>query len=92
MDRPDERKDRNDADEVTTRDGDILGLGGAEVPKEPGDPTASNDPEAVRHRRERALGAEQEPRVERDDPYKQTKGVTGIDMGAGGRGTDIEPD
>jgi hypothetical protein len=42
MDRYDEKKDRRDEDEVE-RTGDVLGLGGAAVPKSPGDPTSSRD-------------------------------------------------
>ncbi len=92
MDRYDEKKEASDADEVSTRDGDVLGLGGSTVPKVPDDPSASDDPESVRRRRERAMGVEEDPRVEREDPYQQGKGATGIDMGAGGRGTDMKPE
>ncbi len=92
MDRYDEKKEASDADEVATRDGDVLGLGGSAVPKMPGDPSASDDPESVRRGRERAMGVEEDPRVEREDPYQQGKGATGIDMGAGGRGTDMKPE
>lgn len=77
---------RDDEDSVV-RDGDILGLGGAAVPKAPGDPVASNDPESVAHRRKRAL-SEETPRVHEDIP----KGATGIDMGYGGNGTDLSGD
>jgi hypothetical protein len=89
MDRYDEKK-HMDADEVESREGregDVLGLSGSSVPKMPGDPRASNDPEAVRRRRMRARETEAEG-VRDDDPYQQGKGATGIDMGAGGRGTD----
>lgn len=93
MDRYDEKKDDfvNDTDE-TTPQGSVLGLSGAPVPKMPGDPTASNDPEAVARRRERALGEDDDEPARRDDPYKPGRGATGIDMGAGGSGTDIEPE
>jgi hypothetical protein len=99
MDRPDERR-RVDADTIdrterierveddVAREGDVLGLGGASVPKMPGDPTASNDPESVARRRERAM-ADDERGVGREDPYRQSPGATGIDMGSGGRGTDV---
>jgi hypothetical protein len=90
MDRQDERKDAIDADEVEVRKGDVLGLTGAEIPKEPGDPSASSERESARRRRSRAMDPESDPKVDRDDPYQQGKGATGIDMGAGGRGTDIE--
>ena len=88
MDRDDERNDMNDADEVDTRQGDVLGLGGSSVPKTPGDPSASNDPESVRRRRMRARETEAEG-VRDDDPYRQGKGAAGTDMGAAGRGTDL---
>jgi hypothetical protein len=90
MDRPDEKRNPNDTDEPD-RAGDVLGLGGSAVPKAPGDPSASADAGAVRQRRARAMGTEDDPRVEREDPYKPGKGATGIDMGAAGEGTDIEP-
>jgi hypothetical protein len=100
MDRHDERR-RVDADhpdrvervdEDLTRDevreGDVLGLGGAAVPKAPGDPSASNDPESKARRRSRALG-EDEGAVQTEDPDRQRSGATGIDMGAGGQGTHV---
>ncbi len=91
MDRYDEMKDRHDEDETVDveRTGDVLGLGGVVVPKAPGDPSAEHDPESVARRRERALEDTETLSDNRDDPYKQTPGATGIDMGAGGRGTDI---
>jgi hypothetical protein len=91
MDRPDDKHDEitNDTDETPA--GSVLGLSGAPVPKVPGDPSASNDPGSVARRRERALGQDEDEPPRRDDPYKPGKGATGIDMGAGGRGTDIEP-
>ena len=89
MDRYDERKDANDTDEVRTVQGDVLGLGGSAVPKMPGDPSASNDPESARRRRERAMGTEEDPGVRQEDPDRQRAGATGIDMGAGGQGTHI---
>ena len=93
MDRYDEKKERDDTAGVDSpREGDVLGLGGAAVPKMPGDPVTENDPESTRRRRARALGTEEDPRVDRKDPYQQGKGATGIDMGAGGSGTDIEPE
>jgi hypothetical protein len=41
---------------VEPRAGDVLGLGGAPVPKEETDPTAEHDPESVARRRARASG------------------------------------
>ena len=90
MDRSDELRDNRSADatrdndERITRDGDVLGLGGAPVPKTPGDPTTDYDEESVAQRRNRALG-EEEVRRRPDDDH----GATGIDMGAGGHGTDL---
>ena len=97
MDRSDELRDdvpregvhnvtRDDEDSVV-RDEGILGLGGSPVPKSPSDPVASNDPESVRHRRERMLGEDVEQR-----PSDDQHGATGIDMGAGGHGTDLAPE
>ena len=92
MDRYDENRsvnDVNDNDEGSSRSqgGDILGLGGSVVPKMPGDPSASNDPESVRRRRERAM--EGDDTVRHEDGDRQRSGATGIDMGAGGQGTHI---
>ena len=87
MDRYDEKRERDDADDMN-RTGDVLGLGGGAVPKAADDPTASSDPESVARRRERALEDEMRS-SNREDPYRQSPGATGIDMGAGGRGTDV---
>ena len=66
-------------------------LGIAHEPVSPdGSIRASMDEDSVRRRRKRALGEDVEVRTglgELDgDP-----GVTGIDMGSGGNGTDIKP-
>ena len=87
MDRYDEKNDIPATDEVSGQKGDVLGLSDY-VPKEPGDPIASDDPASARKRRERMREGEFEDKRD-DDPYRQSKGATGIDMGAGGRGTDI---
>lgn len=87
MDRSDEKRDRYNEDEPA-RAGDTLGLGGSVVPKSPDDPSASNDPEAVRRRRERMRG-DDDTVGSTEDPDRQRSGATGIDMGAGGEGTDI---
>lgn len=91
MDRPDELKsdreiERTPADE-NVRDGDVLGLGGSTVPKSPGDPTTEYDPASVEQRRNRAL-REETVRRPSDDQH----GATGVDMGAGGHGTDVSSD
>jgi hypothetical protein len=95
MDRFDERKhDRSDADDTTpadntpAREGDVLGLGGAPVPKMPGDPTTEYDDESVAQRRTRALEGEAEDTAPVEDT-RSGPGATGIDMGSGGRGTDV---
>ena len=91
MDRYDEARERRTDDvtndDETMRSGDVLGLGGAAVPKMPGDPTASDDPESVARRRDRALGEDEVTRTE--DPDRQRSGATGIDMGSGGQGTHV---
>lgn len=87
MDRHDEAKDRDTDGTSETRAGEVLGLGGAPVPKNPGDPSASDDPESAAKRRARMRSEEEATR--RDDPDLHHKGATGIDMGAGGEGTDV---
>ena len=92
MDRYDEkREDTYETDDTPSspQSGDVLGLGGSPVPKMPGDPSASSDPEAARRRRER--GMEDEAPLSREGD-RQRSGATGIDMGAGGQGTDITGD
>jgi hypothetical protein len=85
MDRFDEKKDRVDADEME-RTGDVLGLGGGPVPQTPADRIPST------RRGERALEEDETLTPHREDPYRRTPGATGIDMGAGGSGTDIDRD
>jgi hypothetical protein len=92
MDRPDEVRerpidDRRETDEQPQRAGDVLGIGGTEVPKSPADPTADYDPESVRKRHERAMGDDVVRR-----PSDDQHGTTGIDMGSGGHGTDVSRD
>ena len=86
MDRYDEARNVSDTDDSSGQSEGILGLGGSAVPKMPGDPSASSDPESVRRRRERAM--EEEDTLSRDSGG-QHSGATGIDMGSGGQGTDI---
>ena len=70
------------------RAGDVLGLGDV-TPGDSGISHASNDPDEVRKRRARMHeGADSLTAVESDVPHGG--GATGIDMGAGGEGTDIE--
>ena len=92
MDRSDEyRDDARDVEEVTVgeeRTGDILGLGGAPVPKSTDDPSTEYDPEAVSQRRDRIFSDDSEAASRRTP--ERTAGATGVDMGAGGAGTDVD--
>ena len=76
--------------DTNDKDTGILGLGGSPVPKAPGDPSASNDPESVRQRQHRIANAEaEESATTGEDPDRQRSGATGIDMGSGGQGTHV---
>jgi hypothetical protein len=75
-----------DDDKITSG---ILGLGNSPVPKEPGDPTTEYDAEAVAQRRARMRQGEAEDQTSETNEHGH--GATGIDMGAGGEGTDIKP-
>lgn len=100
MDRYDERKpvsgpDDQPADERPAgeaREGDVLGLGGAPVPKEPGDPVPDDDPDSVARRRQRASGLDEPGLSDKHEHLKPGPGATGIDMGAGGEGTGVKTD
>jgi len=94
MDRHDEDFDEK---EEKYRQGDVLGIG-KDVVQTAADRAvggASDDPAEVRRRRERAgMGPDADDRTTSgaDDILKHRgKGATGIDMGAGGSGHDIEP-
>jgi hypothetical protein len=93
MDRSDEAKHSGSTGEFASgggqsgREGDVLGLGNSPVPKGPGDPGTEYDAESVRHRRERVTNAAEEDQRSRD--LEHGAGATGIDMGAGGGGTDV---
>lgn len=92
MDRFDERKTDYSTDEERVsrdegRSGDVLGLGGGPVPKGPGDPSATDDPEAVARRRDRMHGDADEG-VSNANP-SHGAGATGVDMGSSGEGTDL---
>ena len=75
--------------DTNDKDTGILGLGGSPVPKAPGDPSASNDPESVRQRQHRIANAEAEEAEAAQDQDRQGPGATGIDMGSGGQGTNV---
>jgi hypothetical protein len=69
MDRYDER--RGDETSSSSADDGGLGIGGSTVPRTPGDPSASDDPESVRRRRERAMGSDEESDSRHEDPDRQ---------------------
>ena len=76
--------------DTNDKDTGILGLGGAPVPKAPGDPSAANDPESVHRRQHRIANADLEDTTgTTEDPDRQRSGATGIDMGSGGQGTHV---
>ncbi len=80
------KRSRSDADEAL-REGEVLGLGGSAVPKSPTDPVTEFDEESIARRRERSTGAED---TATSTNLPRSSGATGIDMGSGGSGTDIE--
>jgi hypothetical protein len=79
----DDNKTKHDRDDdEPVRQGDILGLGGAVVPKSQEDKrTSTNTGEST------SLDDDEQSR---ETAYRRTPGATGIDMGAGGSGTDVE--
>ncbi len=85
-DRKEAKRIRSEEDEPE-RQGDVLGLGGSPVPKTPGDPGTEFDETSRARRRERAAGGDD---LVRETDTTRTPGATGIDMGAGGTGTDVE--
>lgn len=80
------KRDRNDEEPV--RQGDILGLGGALPPKSSNEPSTSFETDVTRN--SESIGEEDEDMRHGDTAYKRSPGATGIDMGAGGSGTDVE--
>jgi hypothetical protein len=82
----DEKHDRSDDEPV--RQGDILGLGGAAVPKAPSDSNSST--EGTSGGGSRSVRDDEDEINDRDTAFKRSPGATGIDMGGGGTGTDIE--
>ena len=85
-DMKDSKRIRSEEDEPV-RQSDVLGLGGGAAPKEPGDPSTEFDDASRARRRDRASG---EDDLVRESDTTRTPGATGIDMGAGGTGTDVE--
>lgn len=94
MDRYDEKKPVHNPDahrDDDERTGDVLGIGGTAVPKEPGDPSTDYDEKSRAQRRQR-LRQPAAPGVSETEDSDRGGGATGIDMGGGGTGTDIKPD
>jgi hypothetical protein len=80
---------KRDHDDEPVRQGDILGLGGTAVPKSSDEPSTSYEKEITRN--SESIRHQDEDRREADDTaYRRSSGATGIDMGAGGSGTDVE--
>jgi hypothetical protein len=80
------RKERN------KRGGDVLGLGGADTAmtnREVASPAIEGGTDEARRRRRMSAGAD-EVTPGGGTALPQSSGATGIDMGAGGEGTDIE--
>ena len=84
MDRSDERKD--------LRNGDVLGLGGSAGGDETMEPRGKAADEDQQRRRERmSEGADElTPGGPEGGGAHRGGGATGVDMGAGGEGTDVE--
>ena len=80
------KRDRNDDEPV--REGDILGLGGVVPPKSSNEPSTSFEKDVTRN--SESTREEDEDMRQGDTAYKRSSGATGIDMGAGGSGTDVE--
>jgi hypothetical protein len=89
-DHPHRDRRQLEEDGEPAREGDILGLGGAPIPKEPGDPHTEYDEHSVAQRRARAAQGDEDRLGQRDDDLQRSKGATGIDMGRGGSGTDVD--
>lgn len=81
MDRSDEARERREEEETPARDGGTLGIADANPPRDR--VPAREDKGALRETDEPEAGARE---------VQRTPGATGIDMGAGGTGTDLERD
>jgi hypothetical protein len=69
--------------------GDVLGLGGAAATPERNLPISQPHESAQEHRRRRMSEGADELTPSASAPHRSS-GATGIDMGAGGDGTDLE--
>ena len=74
---------RDRSDDRPLREGDVLGVSDA--------PPDVEIPRATTDRGGHPAGIEVRERTSGNSELRQTPGATGIDMGAGGTGTDIEP-
>ena len=75
-----------------TRPGEVLGIGRIDTPivnRESGTAPATSADEARRHRR-MSEGADELVPGTQSTPAQHGGGAAGVDMGAGGEGTDIE--
>jgi hypothetical protein len=83
MDRSDERKD--------TRTGDVLGLGSSGGTDTVEPPAHASDEDQQRRRERMSEGVDDmESRDTESGSLHRGAGATGVDMGAGGEGTDVE--
>ena len=83
MDRSDERKEN--------RNGEVLGLGGAVSPNDDLTRAHASEEDAERRRHRMNEGADElVPGASESGNVHRGAGATGIDMGAGGEGTDVE--
>jgi hypothetical protein len=71
-----------------TQQGSVLGLGGANPAKDRQD---KQDPEVAGTSGTSTVSSDPERPVSATGSLHRSKGATGIDMGAGGNGTDIKP-
>ena len=77
----------------TTPAGSVLGLGDAGssiTNREPGRPSSAGDTEEAKRRRRMSEGADELTPSTEGSAHSGGHGATGIDMGAGGEGTDLE--
>ena len=80
--------DKKNHDDEPVREGDILGLGGVVPPKSSNEHSTSFEEDVTRN--SESIREEDEDMRDRDTAYRRSPGATGIDMGAGGSGTDVE--
>jgi hypothetical protein len=76
-------------DKDATQQGSVLGLGGISPSRDQHD--RSHDPEVAGTSGSSAASPDPERAESATGSLHRSKGATGIDMGAGGNGTDIKP-